>query len=51
MTQITNENKLYIDNIKKTVFDDFINIKNFDSNNIKMDEKSYKIFFFNILDM
>ena len=26
-------------------FNDFINIKNFDLNNIKIDEKSYKIIF------
>ena len=26
-------------------FNDIINIKNFDSNNIKIDEKSYKHFF------
>ena len=27
------------------IFNDIINIKNFDSNNIKIDEKSYKHFF------
>ena len=52
-----NQSKFYIDNIKKWVnqryrhkksnhiyyfFDDIINIKFFDPNNIKIDEKSYK---------
>ena len=32
-------------------FDNVINIKNFDSNNIKIDEKSYKTFIFTTLDM
>ena len=32
-------------------FDDIINIKNFDPNNIKIDKKSYKIFLFTTLDM
>ena len=32
-------------------FDDIINIKNFDLNNIKIDQKSYKNFFFPTLDM
>ena len=31
--------------------DDFINIKNFDSNNIKIDAKSYKMFLFTTWDM
>ena len=34
------------------LFNDMINIKNFDPNNIKLDEKSYKnIIIFTILDM
>ena len=34
------------------LFDDIINIKNFDLNNIKIDEKSYKnVIFFTILDI
>ena len=32
-------------------FNEIINIKNFDPNNIKTDEKSYKNIFFTILDM
>ena len=32
-------------------FDGIINVKNFDPNNIKIDEKSYKIFLFTTLDM
>ena len=32
-------------------FNDIINIKNFDANNIKIDEKSQKLFLFNKLDM
>ena len=32
-------------------FNDFVNIKNFDPNNIKIDKKSYKIFLFTTLDM
>ena len=32
-------------------FKDIINIKDFDSSNIKIDEKSYKKFLFNTLDM
>ena len=32
-------------------FDDIINIKNFDLNNIKIDQKSYKKIFFPTLDM
>ena len=31
--------------------DDIINIKNFDSNNIKIDESHTKLFLFTILDM
>ena len=57
MTKITNQNKFYIENklkmsndIKGTdiknhryyFFDDIINIKNFDPNNIKIDGKSYQ---------
>ena len=32
-------------------FDDITNIKDFDPNNIKIDERSYKIFLFTILHM
>ena len=32
-------------------FNDIINIESFNLNNIKRDEKSYKIFLFSILDM
>ena len=32
-------------------FDDIINIKNFDSNNIKIDEELQKMFLFMTLDM
>ena len=32
-------------------FDNIINIKDFNPNNIKTDKKSYKIFLFTILDM
>ena len=32
-------------------FNDIINIKNFDANNIKINEKSKKLFLFNKLDM
>ena len=32
-------------------FKDIINIKDFDPSNIKIDEKSYKKFLFNTLDM
>ena len=32
-------------------FNDIINIKNFDLSNSKIDEKSYKIFLFTILDV
>ena len=32
-------------------FDDITNIKDFDLNNIKIDERSYKIFLFTILHM
>ena len=57
MTKITNQNKFHIENklkmsndIKDTdiknhryyFFDDIINIKNFDPNNIKIDGKSYQ---------
>ena len=41
-------NKVKDTNIKTQTyyfFDDFINTKNFDSNNIKIDEKSYKNIF------
>ena len=41
-------------NIKKRTyqfFNDIINIEDFDSNNIKMDEKSYKIFLLTMVDM
>ena len=32
-------------------FNDMINIKDFDTNDIKIDEKSYKMFLFTKLDM
>ena len=32
-------------------FDDIINIKDFDPNNNKIDETSYKIFLFTIIDI
>ena len=32
-------------------FNDVVNIKKVDPNNIKIDEKSYKIFLFTILDI
>ena len=32
-------------------FKDIINIKDFDPSNVKIDEKSYKNFLFNTLDM
>ena len=47
-------NKVENINLKKHTyyfFDDTINIKYFDPNNIKIDENSYKIFLFTILDM
>ena len=47
-------NKVKDINIKNCTyyfFNDMINIKNFDPNNIKIDEKSYNIFLFTILDM
>ena len=40
-----------IKNHTYSFFDDIINIKSFDPNNIKIDEKSYKIFLFPTLDM
>ena len=40
-----------IKNLTYYFFNDTIYIENFDPNNIKIDEKSYKIFLFNILDM
>ena len=33
------------------LFDDIMNIRDFDPNSIKTDEKSYKMFLFTILDM
>ena len=40
-----------IKNLTYYFFNDTIYIENFDPNNIKIDEKSYKIFLFTILDM
>ena len=42
---------IYIKNRTYYFFNDIINIENFNPNNIKIDEKSYKIFLFSILDM
>ena len=47
-------NKVKDIDIKKRTyyfFNNIINIKIFDSNTIKIDEKSYKIFLFTILNM
>ena len=37
-----NVKNIKIENHTQYIFDDIINIKDFDANNIKMDEKSYK---------
>ena len=42
---------LNIKNHRYYFFDDIINIKDFDPNNIKIDETSYKIFLFTIIDI
>ena len=49
-------NKVKEIDIKKQTyyfFDDIINIKNFDANNVKIDEKSYKniLIYYTILDV
>ena len=47
-------NKVKDINIKNRTyyfFNDIIDTENFDRNNIKIDEKSYEIFSFTILDM
>ena len=40
-----------IKNLTYYFFDDIINVKDFDQRNIKIDERSYKIFLFTIMDM
>ena len=40
-----------IKNLTYYFFDDIINVKDFDQSNIKIDERSYKIFLFTIMDM
>ena len=42
---------LNIKNHRYYFFDDIINIKDFDPNNIKIDETSYKIFLFTTIDI
>ena len=42
---------IHLKNQTHYLFNDMINIKDFDTNGIKIDEKSYKIFLFTILDM
>ena len=46
-----NVKDINIKNLTYYFFNDTIYIENFDPNNIKIDEKSYKIFLFTILDM
>ena len=42
---------IYIKNHMYYFFNDVTNIKNFDPNNVKVDEKSYKNVLFTTLDM
>ena len=51
-TKMSNKFKdIYIKNRTYYFFHDIINMKNFDPNKIKIDEKSYKILLFTTLDM